>query len=121
MLVLRAQKFFCLLILTNLAFAARFRFTIQEIDIGLTRDLNEDDVILAIASTTGFGTINNTWTLGSAKKNTTFKWSNLTQEFEVPANAVNLSVAIAASNSPDADEKTVQGKQSTPISSTFDS
>jgi hypothetical protein len=107
MVVFYTQRLLGLFILINLTVAARFRFSIQEIDIGSVSCWKEDDVILAIASTTGFRTKNETWSLNSAEEYATIKRNNLLQEFEVPNNAANSSVAIAAANSPNADEKKV--------------
>jgi hypothetical protein len=92
-----------ILFLTNLTLAGRYRFGIQEIDVGLPRDLKEDDLLLVIASTSGSGNNSKTWSLGTAVENSTIKWTNLTQEIEVPAKAANLSVAIGVFNSPGGD------------------
>ena len=114
------QLFVAFLLFANMALASRFRFSINEIVVGVTRDISEDDLFLAIATTTGFGTNNKTWTLGEAQKGNTFKWDNLTQEIEVPASASNLSIAIGVLNGKSGDEHTVKGnyipsKQSTKL------
>lgn len=97
------------LLMANMTLAGRFRVSIQEIVVGTTRDFSEDDLLLAVAATTGFGTNNKTWLLGSAKGGDIIKWDNLTQDVEVPASASNLSVAIGVLNDPDGDEKTAIG------------
>ncbi|CAO2658243.1 Nn.00g059660.m01.CDS01 [Neocucurbitaria sp. VM-36] len=89
--------------------ASRFRVIIQDIAVGVTRDIEEDDLILAISTTTGFGTLNNTWPLKSVYAGDIIAWDNLTHEVEVPDNASNLSVAIGVLNDEDGDEDSIQG------------
>ncbi|KAL1601451.1 hypothetical protein SLS60_006366 [Paraconiothyrium brasiliense] len=89
--------------------ASRFRFGVQEIHVGLPRDLDEDDLVLAIVSTAGSDTSNQTWLIGAVEKNTTISWSNLTHEFDVPASPSNVSVSIGALNDPDATEESITG------------
>ncbi|KAJ4347886.1 uncharacterized protein N0V89_009258 [Didymosphaeria variabile] len=93
---------------SHLALASRFRFGIQEIYVGLPRDLEEDDLVLAIVSTAGSDSSNQTWLIGAVETNTTISWSNLTHEFDVPANPPNVSVSIGAANDPDADEESIE-------------
>ena len=84
-----------LLLLANVAIAGRYSFIIKEVRVEEVRDVNEDDLLLAIASTTG----NNT---DIVKPNDTVEF---TQEIDVPATASNLSVAIGGLNTDDADEQ----------------
>ncbi|KAF1849197.1 uncharacterized protein K460DRAFT_428660 [Cucurbitaria berberidis CBS 394.84] len=100
------------LLLVNMALAGRFSFSIQEIIVGVTRDFKEDDLVLAIAATTGSTPSNNTWSLGSVEANDIIKWNNLTHEIEVPVSASNLSVAIGIMNTPNGTEVTVQNATS---------
>jgi hypothetical protein len=96
-----------LLLLVNITLAVRVSFSIQEIIVGTTRDISEDDLVLAIAFNTGSSSNNRTWSLGSVEENDIIKWNNLTQEIDVPASASNLSVAIGILNTPDEDEATI--------------
>jgi len=97
-----------LLLLANVAIAVRFSFTIQEVHVGVTRDLQEDDLLLVIASTAGSNTIKNSWLVGEVEAdaivaaNDTVKY---TQEIDVPDSASNLSVAIGGLNTDDEDEE----------------
>jgi len=97
-----------LLLLANVAIAVRFSFTIQEVHVGVTRDLQEDDLLLAIASTAGSNTIKNSWLVGEVEAdaivaaNDTVKY---TQDIDVPDAASNLSVAIGGLNTDDEDEE----------------
>ncbi|KAI4625142.1 uncharacterized protein J4E87_004988 [Alternaria ethzedia] len=103
-----------LLLLANVAIAVRFSFTIQEVHVGVTRDLQEDDLLLAIASTAGSNTIKNSWLVGEVEAdaivaaNDTVKY---TQEIDVPDAASNLSVAIGGLNTDDEDEELAFSKQ----------
>ena len=101
------QRMLALLLLVNITLAVRFSFSIQEVMVGTTRDISEDDLVLAIAFNTGSSSNNRTWSLGSVEANDTIKWNNLTQEIDVPASASNLSVAIGILNTPDEDEATI--------------
>jgi len=86
-----------LLLLANVAIAGRYSFIIKEVRVEEVRDVNEDDLLLAIASTTGNNTIKSSWLVGEVhagdivKPNETVEF---TQEIDVPATASNLSVAI---------------------------
>jgi hypothetical protein len=106
------QQLLRILLLVNVALASRFSFAIQEIDVRETLGLTEDTLVLALASTTGYGTLNKTWSLGVVKQNSTIKWNNLTQEVEVPASASNLSIALGVFNHPNRDDsnESVTGK-----------
>jgi hypothetical protein len=104
MLVSSARLLVGLLFFVNLTLAAKFRFSIQEIHVNLTRDISTDDLLLAIASNNGSTSNSNSWSLGEAKKDASFKWSNLTQEVEVSPKAANLSVAIGLLNKPSKDD-----------------
>jgi len=103
-----------LLLLANVAIAVRFSFTIQEVHVGVTRDLQEDDLLLVIASTAGSNTIKNSWLVGEVEAdaivaaNDTVKY---TQEIDVPDSASNLSVAIGGLNTDDEDEELAFSKQ----------
>ena len=104
-----------LLLLANVAIAVRFSFTIQEVDVVVTRDISEDDLLLAIASTAGGNTIKDSWPVGSVEADTivppndTVKYM---QEIDVPESALNLSVAIGGFNTNDTDEEMAMSKQS---------
>jgi len=97
-----------LLLLANVAIAVRFSFTIQEVDVVVTRDISEDDLLLAIASTAGGNTIKDSWPVGEVEADTivppndTVKYM---QEIDVPESALNLSVAIGGFNTNDTDEE----------------
>ncbi|RYN23433.1 hypothetical protein AA0112_g9341 [Alternaria arborescens] len=97
-----------LLLLANVAIAGRYSFIIKEVRVEEVRDVSEDDLLLAIASTTGNNTIKNSWLVGKVhaggvvKPNDTVKF---TQEIDVPATASNLSVAIGGLNTDDANEQ----------------
>lgn len=75
-----------------------------------TRDVQEDDVLLVVASFSGTTNNTNNWSLGSVKDGASIKWDNLTQEIDVPSQAANLSVAVGVSNTPDQDEQKNTGK-----------
>ncbi|KAH6861041.1 hypothetical protein BKA58DRAFT_44965 [Alternaria rosae] len=97
-----------LLLLANVAIAVRFSFTIQEVHVGVTRDVSEDDLLLAIASTADNTTTKNSWLVGEVHAddiiaaNDTVKY---VQEVDVPDSASNLSVAIGGLNTDDEDEE----------------
>lgn len=97
-----------LLLLAKVAIAGRYSFIIKEVRVEEVRDVNEDDLLLAIASTTGNNTIKSSWLVGEVhagdivKPNDTVEF---TQEIDVPATASNLSVAIGGLNTDDADEQ----------------
>jgi hypothetical protein len=110
MLALRTCQWLGFLALSNLAFATRFRFGVEEVNVGLTRDPLEDDALLVIASVTGSGNKTNNWELGSVGAGDSIKWNNLTQEIDVPRGAANLSMAFGIANAPDPDEELVSGK-----------
>jgi hypothetical protein len=95
------KQLFALLLLANLAFAVRFSFQIKEINVQVTRDFIEDDLVLAVASNTGSANLSSNWPLGSVESNDTITWNNLTQEVDVPATAANLSMAFGIANTPD--------------------
>jgi hypothetical protein len=105
-----AQQLLGFLVLSNLALAVRFQFGIEEVTVGTTRDNFEDDGLLVVASYTGSGNKSNDWELGSLEEGDSIKWTNLTQEIDVPSGASNLSVAIGVSNAKDADEELVSSK-----------
>ncbi|KAF2822365.1 hypothetical protein CC86DRAFT_409976 [Ophiobolus disseminans] len=93
-----------LLLLSSIAHASRFSFSISEITVQRTRDVAEDDLFLALASTAGSSTTNHTFPLVSVKEGSIIKWDNLTQEIDVPAAATNLSIAIGVLNNANDDE-----------------
>jgi hypothetical protein len=110
MLALRTQELLGFLALCTLASATRFRFGIEEVNVGLTRDPLEDDALLAIASATGSANKTNNWELGSVGAGNSIKWNNLTQEIDVLSSAANVSMAFGITNAPDPDEEMVSGK-----------
>jgi hypothetical protein len=110
MLSTLAHQLLGFLILSNFALAVRFKFGIEEVTVGTTRDNFEDDGLLVVASYTGSGNKSNDWELGSLEEGDSIKWTNLTQEIDVPSGASNLSVAIGVSNAKDADEELVSSK-----------
>jgi hypothetical protein len=110
MVSILAQQLLGFLVLSNLALAVRFQFGIEEVTVGTTRDNFEDDGLLVVASYTGSGNKSNDWELGSLEEGDSIKWTNLTQEIDVPSGASNLSVAIGVSNAKDADEELVSSK-----------
>lgn len=115
MIASRMGYLLCLLYLTNLAIAVKYRFSIQEVRIASTRDIDEDDVLLVVASFSGTTNNTNNWSLGSVEDGASIKWDNLTQEIDVPSQAANLSVAIGISNTPDQDEQKNTGKPTTQL------
>lgn len=92
-------------LLASLALASRFKFIVQSVDVGVTRDMQEDDLILAIGTKTNSGTTNSTWALGSVVEGDSIKWDNLTTEIEVPATGSNLSIGIGILNAEATDDK----------------
>jgi hypothetical protein len=107
MLSTLAQQLLGLIVFSNLASAVRFKFGVEEVKVGLTRDNLEDDGLLVIASVTGSGDKSDHWELGSLENGDSINWSNLTQEIDVPSGASNLSMAIGVSNADGADEELV--------------
>lgn len=99
-----------ILLLVNMVLAVRYKFSIQEINIGNVRGFEDDDLFLAIACTTGPTTSNNSWPIGLVKDNSTIKWDNLTQEVDVPSSASNLSVAYGAINGANQDDGSLSSK-----------
>lgn len=85
-------------LLIDVVFAGRYSFSIQDIIVRKARDDKEDDLFLALASTAGSSTIDKNFTLVAVEAGDTIKWTNLTQEVEVPAAAANLSVAFGLAN-----------------------
>ncbi|KAF1965174.1 hypothetical protein BU23DRAFT_628817 [Bimuria novae-zelandiae CBS 107.79] len=96
----RLHRLLQFLFFVGLALSSQFRFGVEEIHIGLVRDLTEDDLVLAIVSTVGF-----------VETNATIKWSNLTHEFTVSDTPSNVSVSMGMANAPDATEESIAGKQ----------
>jgi hypothetical protein len=110
MLVLCARQVLGFLLLSNFAVARKFKFGVEEVNVGTTRDYEEDDVLLVIASTAGSGNHSDKFSLGPVEKNASIKWNNITQELDVPSGASNLSVALSAFNADDPDEAQVGSK-----------
>jgi hypothetical protein len=108
MFAFQLKQFLPIFFLLSLAAAGKFKFSIQEILVGETREgLGDDDLLLAIASTAGSSNNSNHWMVGSVNNKDQIKWDNLTQEVEVSDKASNLSIAFGLSNTPDLDEQAI--------------
>lgn len=106
-MALRSQSILSSLLLIHMTVAVRFSFSIKDITVGRTRDLKEDDLVLAIASNTGVGNYSNVFFLGPIEADQSIKWTNLTQEIDVPTDARNISVALGITNTADATEANI--------------
>jgi hypothetical protein len=100
----RFKSIFALLLLVNLTVAVRFSFSIKDVTVGRTRDLTEDDLVLVLASNTGASNNSKSFFLGPIEADQSIRWTNLTQEIDVPADARNISLAFGISNTADATE-----------------
>jgi hypothetical protein len=112
MAFLKVQQLLQIFLLINVVFAGRFSFAIQEIDVGepLGSRSDGDKLVLAMVSTTGYGVLNKTWSLGPVKRNSTIKRTDLIHEVEVPATASNLSIAIGVLNNPNDGDNSTSSK-----------
>lgn len=95
---------FAVLFLANSVIGDLYRFSIQEVDIGITRDLMEDDLFLSIASIAGSSKNSTTWGIGSFNKNESISWGNLTQDVDISSANTNLSITFGLLNIEDADK-----------------
>lgn len=107
MLVFGVQQVLGFLLLAKVTLAGQFSFAIQEIDVGEPRGSTEDNLVLALASTTSYGNLSKTYTIGPVEKNNTIKWNNLTLVIEVPTSASNLSIALGVFNNPNGNDDSV--------------